>query len=277
MFIMDMMQIELKRIDWLIRQTEAKLRKLDGLPEATLVCEVRGLSKIYYYAQNRINGKQSRNYIGKPESETVKQYKLRRFFRETLKALRFDNELLRKCIKQYIDYSPESIHKKLPSSYKNLPDACYKNEKYEELKKWAAEKYERNSYPLPVNPSIARDGTPMRSKGECMWYDDILFEDIPVRVDPKVTLKGASGKWHTLCPDFLFKCFDGEHLAVEHFGKWDEDEYASKNAKKIQDYLDCGFVLGDNLIVTSDNAQHNTDERMILEALEKIKKRVFGL
>ena len=45
---------------------------------------------------------------------------------------------------------------------------------------------------------------------------------------------------------------------------------------KLQEYLDCGIVLGDNLIVTSDNADHRTNEIMIREALDKIKKRMFA-
>ncbi len=109
-----------------------------------------------------------------------------------------------------------------------------------------------------------------------MWYDDILFEKIPVRIEPVLRLCGKSGQWHSLCPDFQFRCHDGSFLLVEHFGMWDTEKYAERNKIKIQNYLDCGFVLGDNLIVTSDNADHNTNELMIIEALEKIRKRVFG-
>ena len=115
-------------------------------------------------------------------------------------------------------------------------------------------------------------GDPCVQKGECMWYDDILFDGLPVWVDPEIKLKGKSGQWHTFHPDFIFKCFDGTYIYVEHFGYLDDDEYAEKAKRKLQEYLDCGIVLGDNLIVTSDNADHRTNEIMIREALDKNQK-----
>ena len=276
MGILDIAEIELKKLNWLINWTEKKLDTYSDMPEDTLVCKCGSSMRYFYFSQTWANGKQTRKYLGDANNITVKRFKMRKFLRETMKALLNDRKLLVHLISHYSDYSPQAIHRKLPSSYKNLPDACYVDEQFEELKAWAAEKYDRNSYPLPTDPNIARDGTPFRSKGECMWYDNILFEDIPVRVEPVLNMRGESGQWHKLCPDFQFKCYDGSYLLVEHFGLWDDDKYAERNKTKIQEYLDCGFVLGDNLIVTSDNARHNTNELIIVEALDKVKKRTTG-
>ena len=110
----------------------------------------------------------------------------------------------------------------------------------------------------------------------CVQLDDILFEELPARIEPELEIQGKSGQWHKLHPDFMFLCFDGTILLVEHFGRWDDERYAERNKRKIQEYLDCGFVLGDNLIVTSDNAEHCTNEKMIVMAIDMIKKRMFG-
>ena len=276
MVILEIARFELRKLKKLKQKNESKLVDYSDLPEKALVCRCKSGKYFYYYTQERVNGKQTRTYIGTVNSEQVNRYKIRRFLVETLKAINKNISLIEDLISQYKDYSPQAIHRKLPSSYKNLPDACYVDEQFEELKAWAAEKYDRNSYPLPTDPNIARDGTPFRSKGECMWYDNILFEDIPVRVEPELNIRGESGQWHKLCPDFQFKCYDGSYLMVEHFGLWDDDKYAERNKTKIQEYLDCGFVLGDNLIVTSDNARHNTNELVILETLDKVKKRMTG-
>ena len=275
MLIIEIIKKTLKSIDWLISNTEAKLENFRDLPDKTLVCQIKGRNQIiYYYEQERIENKQIRKYIGKADTPKVRHYKERRFYQDTLKALYFDRELLKETVEKFIDYSPAAIHRKLPSSYKNLPDACYVDDRFEELKAWAAEKYKRNPYPLPADPNIARDGTPMRSKGECMWYDNILFEKIPVRIEPELILTGKSGKTYKFYPDFVFMCYDGSLIIVEHFGKLDDENYAATNLPKIKDYHDCGYTLGDNLIITSDNVNHRTNELMIVDALSIIKKRI---
>lgn len=271
-----MIKREICVIEGLIKKTQQELEVIGTLPNAALICQYKSPDNIYYYSQRQNNGKRERQPLGKSDSEIVKQYKKRRFYKEMLKTLKYDLRVLTNTLEKLKDYSPSAIHKKLPSSYKNLPDQCYEDEEYLKMKKWAEEKYERNTFPIPSQPNIARDGRAMRSKGECMWYDDILFEKLPVRVDPILHLTGKSGRTYTLCPDFQFMCPDGSFILVEHFGMLDDDNYAAEKLKRIQQYLDCGYVLGDNLIITSDSANHTTNELMILEAIDKIKKRIFS-
>ena len=275
MFILKMIEKELKRIDWLIANATSHLQELQFIPSKKLSCIHHSGSNIYYYESKTTNGVRKRNSLGKVGNERVKQYKKHRFYTDQLSALQFDKKLLSEIVKKYKDYSPLAIHKKLPLSYKNLPDECYADEQFDELKAWAAEKYERNSFPLPTDPTTARDGTPLRSKGEAIVYDNILFEKLPVRVDPKLNLKGKSGAIYTLCPDFQFKCKDGSYIILEHLGNLGDDKYAHDNMMKIQKYLDCGFVIGVNLFFTSDNAEGHTDETAIIDTLETIKKRMF--
>ena len=69
---------------------------------------------------------------------------------------------------------------------------------------------------------------------------------------------------HGLSPDFLFKCQDGSLLAWEHLGLLGHDGYSDSVLERLNKYLDCGFVVGQNLILTSDNVYGNTNELMIL-------------
>lgn len=275
MFIIGIVKWEIRKIDWLIERVQKKLDSFVDLPNITMVVRRRGYH-LYYYAQEYVDKKKKQHFLGGPENDIVKRLKLRRFYQAMLDALQKDKKLLTKVVRHFIDYSAHEIHKHLPDSYKNLPSKCYEDDTLRKIRDWAQQKYERNTFPIPDQPNIARDGTAMRSKGECMWYDNILFEEVPVRVDPKLHLTGKSGRTYTLCPDFQFMCADGSFILVEHFGKLDDDNYAAEKMRRIQEYLDCGYVLGDNLIVTSDTTNHTTNELMILEALDKIKKRVFG-
>ena len=294
----DLIKRQLMMMDDLIDETTRHLAEYDDLPDIPLVRRSRRNSSPDYYAENNQDGKTVLDPLGKDNSETVIAFKRRRFLQEKLKVLKADKKATEKFLSKFKDYSAAVIQTQLPkaymddpetyadvkydednqdppSVYRHLPTSIYKDERFQELVRWAAEDYERNSYPMDDNPNIARNGTPMRSKGECMWYDNILFECLPVRPDPVIVMQGKSGQWHKLHPDFMFKCFDGTIILVEHFGKWDDEKYAEINKRKIQAYLDCGFVLGDTLIVTSDNADHHTNEIMIVEAIRMIKRRMF--
>ena len=296
MFIVEIMKRQLLMLDDLIDETEKRLKTYDDLPDMTLVSRVRSAGCIDYYEQDWNNGNKKLYPLGKADNKKVIAYKRQRYFREKLKLLKLDRKAIEQFLAKYKDYSPETIQKKLPvsyqelpvgryedtganafhKSYRHLPYNIYKDERFKKLLSWASEKYNKNPMPLPHNPNIARDGTPMRSKGECMWYDNILFEGLPVRYDPELIIQGRSGQWHKLYPDFQFKCFDGSIILVEHFGDWADERYAERNKRKIQEYLDCGFILGDNLIGTSDDIDHHTNELMMIEALDKIKERMFA-
>ena len=294
MVLIDEVERQLSIIDDLINETTERLSTYEDLPHMTLILRVQGTGHPFYYAQEVVNGKKILHYLGKADSTEVIRYKQQRYLKEKLKILMCDKKSAEQFVKHFSDYSYEVVLKKLSPSYreisidngfnsssgrkkyKRLPDSIVKDERFQKLVKWANEPYTRNPYPLPDNPNIARDGTPMRSKGECMWYDDILFEELPARIEPELEIQGKSGQWHKLHPDFMFLCFDGTILLVEHFGRWDDERYAERNKRKIQEYLDCGFVLGDNLIVTSDNAEHCTNEKMSVMAIDIIKKRMFG-
>ncbi len=296
MVLFDLMKRELKLINDLIDETSENLKSYDSLPHRTLECRTRPGGALDYYAVSRENGKKKTDPLGQADSKDVIAYKRQRYLQLKLSILLNDKKAIEQFLKKFKDHSYHSVCMKLPQAYKGLnsgsyesdelrnlspsfgqiPEDVYKDPRFQELLNWAAADYKRNNFPLPENPNIARDGTPMRSKGECMWLDDILFEGLPCRVEPEIMMKGKSGQWHKLCPDFVFKCFDGTYIFVEHFGDWANQEYAESNLRKIQAYLDCGITLGDNLVVTSDNVDHCTNELMIMESIQKIESRMFA-
>jgi len=293
MSLIDLLKRKQRELAHWIDETMKRLKQYDDLPHRTLVTRTSRRGDVYYYEQSFQNNKKVLHPLGDAGDETVIAYKQQRYLRKMLKVLTKDKESVDRFLTAYQDPSPDAVQEMLPVTYRDptrgipvgseqrtaeyarLPDSITKDERFKELVKWAKEDYKRNPYPLPQDPNIARDGTPMRSKGECLWYDNILFEELPCHVDPEIVLKGRSGQWHKLYPDFVFRCFDGSFIYVEHFGNWGDDDYAETNKHKIQEYLDCGFTLGDNLIGTSDNAEYRTNELMIVEALEKIKGRMF--
>ena len=294
MLLLSLMERQVRVLDDLINDTLLKLKEYDDLPDKTLVARKRKGDYPDYYEQEWNNGEKVLKPLGKNGTKKVNAYKKRRFLREKLKKLEKNKKATERFLSQYTDYSAEAISKSLPKSYQgipvntyeqidtgvtlkvhgHLPESILKDGRFQKIKKWTAEDYKRNPMPLPEDPNIARDGTPMRSKGECMWYDNILFDKIPTRIEPELILTGKSGKTYKFYPDFVFMCYDGSLIIVEHFGKLDDENYAATNLPKIKDYHDCGYTLGDNLIITSDNVNHRTNELMIVDALSIIKKRI---
>ncbi len=307
------MKRKLNAINDLISETSNRLKKYETLPKISLTYRSRAAGHLIYYNQTTHDGKKKLDRLGGPDDVIVIACKRKKYLKRLLATLETDKKAIEQFLDKYKDHSFEAIYEGLPASYKdlparyvddsreskpsrvlspveeyeglgysklpaplgNLPDSITNDPRFKELSAWAHKPYKRNPAKLPDDPNVARDGTPMRSKGECMWWDNILFEGLPCRVEPEITIKGKSGQWHRFYPDFVFKCFDGSYIYVEHFGEWDDDEYAERNKRKIQEYLDCGIVLSDNLIGTSDNANHRTNELMIIEELEKIKRRMF--
>jgi len=275
--IIEQLNSELRRNRLLLKITERELKKLNRLPAGTLVCELVDNHSLKYYRNYIENGKVKRRFIGGPDNELVIDYKKQKFYEMRKTILEKNIMLIERTCKHIGNYSTEAIHKKMPKAYKNLPDECFEDMELAQVKEWLKKYNKRNTYPLPDNPNIACDGTPTRSKGETIIYDDIYHSGLPFQYDVYFKMQGKSGKIHGLSPDFMFICKDGRKVIWEHFGLLANGSYSDENMEKLNKYLDCGFVIGYNLFITSDNVDGNTNELMILETLELIKKRVlFG-
>ena len=267
---------EITKLKILIEYDTWELRKLADLRDGPMTCEKKSEHNIRYYQKVTDGGHTSRESIGGPDEPLVIGLKKQRFYSEQLKAMQHDLEVLSRAYDKLEDYSAEAIHEALPKAYKNLPDECFDDVLLQRVSKWVETKYKRNSYELPDDPNIACDGTATRSKGETIVYDDLYHAGIPFMYDSYHKWQGRSGKVHGLSPAFLFKCQDGSLLVWEHLGLLGHDGYSDSVLERLNKYLDCGFVVGQNLILTSDNVYGNTNELMILEALEKVKKLVLG-
>ena len=267
---------ELKRIDMLIRFTERRLSKISFKPKGTLVCLHPTEKTIMYYENVVDRGKSTRTRIGGPEEKAVQEQKRLRFYNERLKRLQADRKILASAASKLKDYSAEAIHNSLPDAYKCLPDDCFVDDERTALKKWVRDTYRRNTYELPDNPNIACDGTETRSKGETIIYDDLYYSGLEFMYDSYQKWRGKSGTVHGISPDFLFKCKDGTLLAWEHLGLLGNGQYSDNTLEKLNKYLDCGFIAGENLFITSDNVDGNTNELAILDTLELIERRING-
>ena len=252
------------------------LSRPDGAERGSLYIRKQG-PRLYAYERWQQKGGPARKvYLGRVESEAVRKLFADKFKAERLTRLQYDQKLLEKLERQYREYDFDSIVGDMPKTYRMAARNCSFDQRYEEIREWAEAPYIRNPYPFPKAEIFAKDGTRLRSKGECIWYNLLLERGILFRFDCEATFTDRYGKQKTLYPDFLIQCFDGTIILVEHLGGMDDLSYAMDLGEKSYWYFQKGFILGKNYFVTSDDPKHGTDSQMIARHVDRIEEMFFG-
>ncbi|MEE1169972.1 MAG: hypothetical protein UHP11_04615 [Anaerovoracaceae bacterium] len=231
----------------------------------------------FYYKQIRKNGKTHRSYLGKWDSEAVQKFKTSEMTRCRLKVLRQNIQLINDFLEKYLDYDWMSLNAYLPPKLAGVKLVYPFDQQYSDLISWASEKYEKNQTPFSDTIILANDGTRVRSKGECLWYNALLDSGIPFRYEPVITVIDEFGKETSQSPDFLIKCPDDSYIAIEHLGMLAYGRYAYRFSVKLQNYIRSGFVPGENLILTSDDMNGGFDCRVIERSIAYIRNRISGI
>jgi hypothetical protein len=259
---------QLESIDFLISQYEDKPhRQINGT-----LCYRKRNKQIVYFFQNEcmLDGKKTRitHRLGDMYSDDVVAIKTMRFNHETLKRLKVDKQLLGKIIERYQDYSPEAVHRDLPSAYMDLPKECFVDERYEELKEWACEEYAKNGKELPKLANITVTGEKVRSKGEVIIYNMLVYYGIPFRYDSRLELIDANGFKVTRYPDFAIQTKSGRVIYWEHLGPLEKEDYYNNFIEKIMLYHINGICAGDNLILTANRIGGSINTKAIEDIIK---------
>lgn len=233
--------------------------------------------RIYAYERWQSKGEPTRRvYLGPLESESVRELFGVKYQELRMTRLRYDQKLLEKLKRQYQPYDFESIVSDMPKAYRMAANANSFDQRYEEIRKWAEAPYLKNPFPMPDAQNKAKDGTVLRSKGECIWYNLLQERGILFRFDCAIEIVDQQGTSKTLYPDFLILCFDGTLILIEHLGRMGDLSYAIDYGKKSYWYFQKGFVLGKNYFVTSDDPNFGTDSQMIAQHVDRIEEMFYG-
>lgn len=260
----DFLSDELSTMNELINTLE----KLFAPNEGCLIPEQRGNITYYYF---RKKGTRKKTYLGNSNSPKVIQFKLNEMVQLLLCTLKRDQISIEKCLSSLSNYSYQSLLNFLLQKYSwTNSDLCF-DEKLNELIEWANMNYEKNSKEFPDSINIASDGTRVRSKGEEIWYNQLLSSGIPFRYDCLIDFTDSNGFTVKKAPDFLIQCYDGSFIIIEHLGLLAKDYYYRDFIEKIQIYHTSGFTIGSNFFITSDETNGGTDSQAIERTIELIK------
>ena len=226
-------------------------------------------------ALRTIDGKRRRFYLGVKGSEKLQKYVGNCFRKERLAILRSNKKCLERFIRDYEDYSVSSVYARMPGAFAELPKESFVDDRFKELWDWAHEDYKRNPKPFSRSVNIACDGTRVRSKGECVLYNECTAACLPFRYDGLLELWDERGRLCEFYPDIQIQCYNTKLIIIEHLGMLDDPDYAATVAKKLRVYLHNGFILGKNLFLTSDDKDGGLDSEVTERLIETIKEMFY--
>ena len=264
---------KLDRLNYLLDEIEK-----DSLrPTNTVLISKRQYNQKYYYKRTIQNGKRHYSYIGNADSEKLKKIARASYKHALLQIVRNDIKVLKQLKNKYYPHDKAHVLKKISPAFSDITFDTAFDKVMEELVRWAADDYERNPKPFPDKIILAKDGTRVRSRAECIIYNALLDAGIPFRYDPVMYFKtrSPSGEIEVVskCPDFQIMTPDGSYILIEHAGLLTSSQYTNDLASKIQLYLLNGYTLGYSLFVTSDDLDGGIDSKEIGKVIDLISMR----
>ena len=263
-----------------MRLSEQLAKRKEELRRASLVAEKRfakapegklRISRSNKYVRfYNVTGDDSKSgkYISSKETEIAAR----------LAQKEYDNEILRKtdkelyCIELYENIVKkgtfEDVFGALSDIRKGLVQPIYLPDD-QFVKNWLARDYEKMGF-AEGEPAYDTDaGARVRSKSEALISNALERWAVPQLYEVPLVLKGY-GK---VRPDFLvLNVRTRQEFVWEHFGMLDDPVYLENAMKKIEAYIENGYMPGINLIITFESSKHPLDLRTVNKLIETILK-----
>ena len=258
---MDLVKSQLEDTLKLLRdmktQTDATL---DNAPPGVLTCQKRANSEqlmhMFFEGDRRI-----RRGINKDE-DLQRQLAQKEFAQKAAAIIEKNTRILKRAMDQMDPFDLEEIVRSMPAAYLKLPEDYFfdrehhqkslhlsneENARIERHRAWGKETYQASDYRPEWKKHKTSRGLKMRSKSEVLIMERLYHYEIDVRYEQEWIF----GK-DTIAPDFTFEAEDGQLFCWEHLGMMDDARYAANNYNKLMKYYNHGFVLGKNLVISSD-------------------------
>ena len=231
----------------------------------------------YYWDITTTNGKREPRYLGDAGSEKLQKVARSSYKKVLMQVVKHNIIVLKKAAKSYRPVTRSAVIAKLSPCLQNLRFDAEYDTIMKELKEWANEDYQHNPKPFKDTVILAKDGTRVRSKSECIIYNILLEAGIPFHYDPVMTFKRLNMhgeiEEYSESPDFLIKCPDESYIIIEHAGMLTLPQYAADLANKLQIYQLNGYFMGYSLFVTSDDIEGGIDSQEISKIIDCIRRR----
>lgn len=217
----------------------------------------------YYYWKKKVNDKYIEQYLGTEENPIVQRLKKKKYLQITIKTIDKNLEAIERFIKKYKPYDPISISKEMPLAYKIPPDSLFSMMGFINPKGWN-QKYTRNNMFSEYLTQTTDKGDKVRSKSEVIIANALSANNILFRYECNHKVGNV---W--VSPDFKILLTRENRIVIwEHFGRPDNPEYMENALKKIKLYIDNGYVLWHDLIITFEDKDGSLDSSIVSKIIE---------
>lgn len=229
------------------RAQEELATELRELPEGYLSVYVR---KDGVYYSNIIPKKGNRKKAvrkGITKDKTlVKALVRKKYVEEAAALVEKDLSILENAVKKYIPFDENSVMGEFARNHPELADCVYRDAG--DIDEWASNYERQKDFYEEDRTSVAGDGQLMRSRGEIIIAEKLRQYKIPFRYEASLGIPDLP-----YVPDFTIRRpKDGKIFYWEHFGDVTDEQYMTRNARKLERYEEYGIVPWDNLIISYD-------------------------
>ncbi len=222
---------------------------------------VKGSAGPQYFLITK-KGDTNGRYLKKAEYPLAVQLAQAEYEQKLLRSAREWQKALSRCLVLLPEHTLADAGPRSPARRALITPRFLTDE--EALEAWLQQQWTQSTYKLEEKIYRTRCGEMVRSKSEKIIADLLDELGIPYRYEQEVLVQG-----HAVYPDFvLYDVCSRQEVIFEHLGLMDNEEYASKNLRKIAGYVKTGYVQGKTLLISAETKNAPLD----IEYLECILK-----
>lgn len=243
-----------------VQNKMAKIKHaLAKLPRGILQCNKNSTYYKYFYQD-----KGKRTLLKKSDTKLLRQLAIKTVYEKWLEQLESEAKILQEYLSVGSDERFEvDFLRKNPGLEKILRKDLEANDTI--IRQWENASYPSSAGHVEQLTRPTLKGPMVRSKSEMLIADNLFLSKIPYRYEWDWPLKGG-----TACADFtLLNPETFVFIPWEHFGMMDMDSYASKATKKIELYMNSGFIPDVNLILTFETSNKPITTAEIKNAIQQ--------
>lgn len=217
--------------------------------------------------------KQRSKHIGGDRSNAVISLKSRMYNKTLYKTLLQDKPVIEKMLRiaraGFRPFDPQSIDAQLKPAYVDSTGLVNKNPCFMSDADWKKSPYRHSSRPIDRSRAfVSCDGTWVRSKGEMIIYNMLVYLNVPFRYEEVITLLDENGRKVTRCPDFVIRRPDGTEVILEYLGMLSDPRYAQDNFEKFMLYWRNGYVLNETLFYVTDDVNGVLNSEVVMNLIK---------
>jgi len=238
---------------------------LRSAPDGNLRISTSKKYKRYYQVTDK--GDSSGKYLRSDADELIRNLAQKDYCCKALKKAEREIRALDGYVKAAA-FKFEDVYESMSDERKKLITPFgLSDEEY--IRRWLSREYEKMGFEEGAPFYEAIDGKKVRSKSEALIYNTLEVSNVPILYEVPLYLEG----YGTVRPDFLvLNVRTRETFVWEHFGMLDNPRYLKQAMKKLEAYINNGYIPGKNLIITFESSEHGLNLATVKQLINTLLK-----